>query len=297
MGSRRLRYLDFYNSSGYAGFHREERTGGSVRVDGVLAQQDAHCFADPAMPDLLIGLVLAGSGRASWKVANRWQEIPDRRAGHFAISPLDEPIEFDISHPHKLLVLSVDRNVVETIAEDYAIDAVDILGSGAAFYRHSQDLTKLMLSAWRALAYEDTASNMLVDGLAQAVVGSVIQAFSSQSYSRSRRIRPVPIQLLTDYIRVHCGDRMTVSDLAELCDFPESTFGRAFKRNIGLSPYEFIQKTRIDMALEMLSDGQASCASIAVRLGFSDQSHFTRVFKYHLGTTPARYRRDFLARA
>jgi AraC-like DNA-binding protein len=58
-----------------------------------------------------------------------------------------------------------------------------------------------------------------------------------------------------------------------------------------LSYGEYIRKLRIEKAVELLGQPGHTLAEIAYLTGFSDQSHFTRIFKKHTGQSPAEYRK------
>jgi len=59
-----------------------------------------------------------------------------------------------------------------------------------------------------------------------------------------------------------------------------------------LSFGDYIRKLRIDKAIEMMKDPEYSLSEIAYLTGFSDPSHFNRIFKAHTGRTPAAYRKS-----
>ncbi len=61
-----------------------------------------------------------------------------------------------------------------------------------------------------------------------------------------------------------------------------------------LSFGDYIRKLRIEKAIELLKDTKNSLAEIAYLSGFSDQSHFNRIFKKHTGKNPKEYRKDLL---
>jgi AraC-like DNA-binding protein len=68
-------------------------------------------------------------------------------------------------------------------------------------------------------------------------------------------------------------------------------FARSFKATMGLTPHHFVINRRQDRAVELLSISSESLADIATLCGFSDQSHFCRVFKRALGLSPGTWRR------
>lgn len=63
------------------------------------------------------------------------------------------------------------------------------------------------------------------------------------------------------------------------------------KESTGQSYGQHVARLRIERAARVLEGSPRSCADIAAELGFTDQSHFTRVFRAVTGTTPAQYRR------
>jgi transcriptional regulator GlxA family with amidase domain len=81
-------------------------------------------------------------------------------------------------------------------------------------------------------------------------------------------------------------------DLAEITRLSQSQFGRAFKASTGLAPHQWQMNLRINRAQQLLLDGELSLAQIALVTGFSEQSHFTRVFRSIVGVSPGFWRRD-----
>ena len=57
---------------------------------------------------------------------------------------------------------------------------------------------------------------------------------------------------------------------------------------------EYIRKQRIERAIELMQQPAYSLTEIAYLTGFSDQSHFTRIFKKHTGQNPSVYRKKMV---
>jgi len=67
-------------------------------------------------------------------------------------------------------------------------------------------------------------------------------------------------------------------------------FAKLTRRIFGLTPSQFIVKTRISAGSRLLRDTDQSVAEIAQRCGYQDQSSFTRAFRVVSGLTPLEYR-------
>jgi len=96
---------------------------------------------------------------------------------------------------------------------------------------------------------------------------------------------------LVDYIDDHLRIAPSLADMALLAGMSPSHFAKKFRQSTGLSLGRFINQRRILRSLEILKT-DSPLVSIALDLGFSSQSHFTRVFSGLSGLTPARYRKQ-----
>lgn len=128
------------------------------------------------------------------------------------------------------------------------------------------------------------------DGLVLAVL---IDLFGVRRNAPRRRTPLTGWQLkaATDYIAEHAAGRIRLQDLAELVGLSQSHFSHAFKASTGLPPHQWQLKARIERGQRLLATNDRSLTEVAVEAGFSDQAHFTRVFRRMVGETPAAWRR------
>ena len=97
-------------------------------------------------------------------------------------------------------------------------------------------------------------------------------------------------ELIQDHLDTNLSLRLT--EAADALQVNPTYLSREFARYFdNLSFGEYIRKLRIDKALHLLDSTAYSIGEIAYLTGFSDQSHFTRIFKQHTGHSPAAYRR------
>ncbi|MDF7814903.1 chromate resistance protein ChrB domain-containing protein [Hymenobacter sp. YC55] len=102
-------------------------------------------------------------------------------------------------------------------------------------------------------------------------------------------------ELIQDHLDTNLALRLT--EVAETLRVNPTYLSREFGRYFdNLSFGEYIRKLRIDKAQHLLDTTAYSVGEIAYLTGFSDQSHFTRIFKQHLGQSPAAYRKKRASR-
>lgn len=81
----------------------------------------------------------------------------------------------------------------------------------------------------------------------------------------------------------------SLSELAQLAGMSTSKLTELFKQVFGESIYTYFQKARMEEAGYLLGQAGYSVAETGHRLGFSNMSHFSRLFEKHYGSKPKRF--------
>jgi AraC family transcriptional regulator len=148
----------------------------------------------------------------------------------------------------------------------------------------------------RCLAAEcekpDQFSSMFIDSLTLAACIDFLRLGREDSSRTAGRLAPRQLRRVTEYIVEHLSETVRLRDLAAITGLSQSQFGRAFKASTGLSPHRWQLDARIDRAQQLLLSGELPLAEIALVTGFAEQSHFCRVFKNLIGTSPGAWRRE-----
>ena len=84
----------------------------------------------------------------------------------------------------------------------------------------------------------------------------------------------------------------SVDSLAEQVGISRATFVRQFGKLTGMSPMEFVMKTRLDRAAELLRTTTIPVKVVAGMIGFQDRSNFSRAFARAFGSHPSDYRQS-----
>ncbi|UQZ81456.1 HTH-type transcriptional activator Btr [Paenibacillus konkukensis] len=93
-----------------------------------------------------------------------------------------------------------------------------------------------------------------------------------------------------NYIFNHLYEDITLAGLAGMAGLHPNYLSQLFKKELGLSVSEYIQKEKIEEAKKLLRLSSLTLAEICSRLNFNDQSYFTKVFKKYAHATPKQYR-------
>lgn len=94
------------------------------------------------------------------------------------------------------------------------------------------------------------------------------------------------------YVDSHLQIAPSLHDMGIVTGLSPSHFAKKFRISTGISFHRFINMRRIQASLAMLKKDSPPVATIALELGFSHQSHFTRLFSNLTGMTPAKFRRE-----
>jgi AraC-like DNA-binding protein len=95
------------------------------------------------------------------------------------------------------------------------------------------------------------------------------------------------IKNLARYIAKHYSEKLSVEKMAAMVDLNTVYFGALFKRETGLTMKQYIAKTRIRNAENLLRSGEYKVGEVAERCGYSDIYHFYKQFKTIMGVAPS----------
>ena len=98
-----------------------------------------------------------------------------------------------------------------------------------------------------------------------------------------------PITSSINFIRDNIRESINLKQLSGKACMSTTSFYRSFKRELGMSPIEFILNEKIKYAKKLLSNPKINITEVSYATGFEDCNYFIRLFKKHEGVTPKQY--------
>jgi AraC family transcriptional regulator len=132
---------------------------------------------------------------------------------------------------------------------------------------------------------EDHISSLSIEALALELTADIARRRSDEP-----RNRPW-LQKATDYLRATFKESPTLAEVAQAVGVHPVHLAREFRRRQGLTVGEYIRRLRVELACHELVTSEQPIVDIAVKAGFCDHSHLTRVFQRHTGLTPTEFRK------
>ena len=97
---------------------------------------------------------------------------------------------------------------------------------------------------------------------------------------------------MIDYIHDHIGESLELGSISRAAGLSEFHFARLFKAATGTTPFQFVTRTRMELAKQLLRKTRLPIFAIAERVGYQKPSHFSARFRAILGSGPEAYRKS-----
>jgi len=108
-----------------------------------------------------------------------------------------------------------------------------------------------------------------------------------------RVVEEFSIESVITYMHQHYEESLDISALARMANLSPSHFYRVFKREIGQTPMDYLNRIRLEKARRILRSGN-SVTETALQCGFNSTSHFSTCFSRHFGISPSKYRSNYI---
>jgi len=215
------------------------------------------------------------------------------RPGVVTVIPAGSSSRWDIQLPLNVVQLYLPHATLERIAGQ-----ANMAGPGELLERtaHPDPITsRLLMSAADALEgsaaldalFRQQLTDLLATRLLAAYTGAAPVAFQPVIGGLS----PNALRRAIERMRSDSDADVSLGALASDAGLSRFHFCRAFKESTGLSPHAWLRQHRLEQAMNMLRDTDASVVSVAAALGYGSQTAFAAAFRKLTGEAPSSWRR------
>ena len=250
---------------------------------GIVSMGRSYCDGTYSMRRSIseitvIEYVVEGTG-----IVNIDRETLHPSAGDIYVLPKGSSHDYyaDKKDPWIKVWFNVQGNLVPSLLSQYKLERVHMI--------RAWNLRKLF-DAGLDLAQKGELSTSSLQKELSLIVHEIIMGIASLHYANTRYSDKVT--KIMDYLDEHIERKMNVKLLGDLVGNSNTHVIRLFKKETGLTPYDFFLRRKIEYAKILLADTNASIADIAARLHFTDEFHFSRIFKQIAVKSPSQFRKE-----
>jgi AraC-like DNA-binding protein/mannose-6-phosphate isomerase-like protein (cupin superfamily) len=127
-----------------------------------------------------------------------------------------------------------------------------------------------------------------LDAIAKLILSHFIHQYHQTMPTKNNLDR------IIHYINDHYNESLTVERMAQVMDLSTGYFQRLFKKNMKVSPYDYLLSVRIKQACWWLRQSSEKLGVISQHVGFNDPLYFSKCFKRITGKSPSGYRKELL---
>jgi AraC-like DNA-binding protein len=228
-----------------------------------------------------------------WCDGTRQNVIPIS-AGAIHINDMRHSWSADVRSGFEVVNFYIPQSALDCISDDLGAARIDDLHCPMSEAKVDDVFKHLALALLPALMVPDQANKLFVDHAWRAVTAYLARCYGSlRSPPVSARggLAPWQERRAKEMLLADLSGSLTLPDLARACHLSCSHFSQAFRISVGCPPHQWLLLKRVERAKHLMLNTSQSLSDIALETGFSDQSHFTRVFSQRVSASPAAWRR------
>ncbi len=290
--SKKIEFLHSGNHdvSGFATNLNIAHSSSEFGWDGVIVEEgsaDLFCPDDAVVAGHYFAMLLSDHYNWEAKYDGRFRQLETQR-GQIWVNPKDQSFSHRVTMYNEFgLVLLSDERLRAAIGEYSDLRQI-------VFERHYnandvqlQNLLQILLTEIRQ---GNPNQKIFVDSIVNALALHYLHHYSNFKAVQDLALGQHKLHKIIDFIRQRLEDNLELATLAAQFNLSQTTLINSFKRELNTTPHLFVLNEKLNQAARWLKASSWSLGEIAFKLNFSDQSHFTRLFKARFGVTPLKFR-------
>jgi AraC family transcriptional regulator len=236
-------------------------------------------------------VLLSGSFTSVAESATGRRRSAFRDVGHTPIIPAGQSYSAYWENELEDLSIYLDPSLLARAASEAMIsEKVELVEACDA----SDPVIRQIAMAFKAEAEaEGPAGRLYAESLANVLAVHLLRNYTQQRHRLPAALGGLTgrkLNLATEFIRENIERDLGITEIANAVDLSPFHFARSFKQATGVSPHQFLIKSRIERAKALLAKSELPIVEVGFRVGFKNQSHFTTLFRKLTSLTPKAYR-------
>jgi AraC family transcriptional regulator len=264
-----------------------------------IAEKVELTFSSPVLASMIRGKkVMHLSGTPSF----------DFLPGESVIVPGDETMRIDfpeaqLLNPTQCLALAIEPGKVKQVTDmlnDHAplVDNAQGWQYGQHNFFLTNDVPINQLIA--RLIYIFTEDNKAKEVFANLILQELVVRLM-QTQARTLLLSPTTalasvnrLAHVAKYINKHLNRSLNIKELADEACMSEPNLYRTFKQTFGMTPVDYINQQRIELASKLLRTTNRCLADISMECGFNNLTYFMKLFRREIGQSPTQFRKQIM---
>ncbi|KAF2338292.1 AraC family transcriptional regulator [Flavobacterium tistrianum] len=227
--------------------------------------------------------------------------------GETVIVPSNVEMKIDFpeaskNNPTQCLALAIDQDkiieILNFLNEQYPKEGTNMywqLNYQNYFFYNNIEMATTINKLIKECMSTSVAKDIFADLTLKELLIRIIQTQTVKSIDEGKFLDVNnPINEVTEYIKQNLKENISLKSLSEKACMSTTSFYRFFKRELGMSPIEYILNEKIKCAKNLLKNPTLQINEVCYLAGFEDANYFIRLFKKYEGITPKQYQLLFI---
>ncbi len=129
----------------------------------------------------------------------------------------------------------------------------------------------------------------VIDRWSSLIGYELIRRDAAHGLIKNEKHDPLIVTMLEE-LEQRIATATTLTDLEEVFGYSAQHLNRMFRRELGVTPLQYLTSLRLDTAAEALAHSAKTVKAIAASVGYDDPYYFSRLFTQHFGESPTEHR-------
>lgn len=265
-----------------------------MTLSHIRCDQRHHGINKPVPPEdaYAVNITLRDLDAEIWLHGKRTAHRVSGAGGLYVFNLESDPV-VDFHSSFELVRLYMSHATLDELTRDAGLNPTGSLTKPemGMFDPIMHALARAMLPALERPA---EANQLYIDYMSLAFHAHLVAHYAGPNRDRRKTragLSTWQARLSSELIAARLDGKVSVSELATVCNLSQSHFSRAFVQTFGMPPHRWLLERRVDRAKALIEAGGLPLSEVATASGFASQSHLNRVFLTVAGTTPSKWRR------